>query len=219
MAENDKKEKRLTSMFLAAAIGIGGGYMGMTLLKGELPPQINPPAPIEQTVTPQQEFKRVSSVTAITGEDENNIGAKQSWLDTNERLPWNIRRMIHENDRQNLLSALSGFDGGKETAMFIAAQDPMMVPALKFLIENGADIHAEQDKALRFAAYFGNVEGVRYLLKKGADPQALDGEALFNATSSQNDGRYGITNAQERFQSVEKMLRDALDRKGKTPRL
>ena len=49
---------------------------------------------------------------------------------------------------------------------------------VKFLVENKADIHAEDDAALRFSAIIGHFEIVKYLVEHGADIHAEDDYAL-----------------------------------------
>ena len=44
---------------------------------------------------------------------------------------------------------------------------------VKYLVEQGADIHAQKDKALRYAVYYdGNLEVIKYLVESGADIHA-----------------------------------------------
>ena len=49
---------------------------------------------------------------------------------------------------------------------------------VKYLIENGANIHAENDYALRWASNEGHLEVVKYLIKKGTDVHAENDHAL-----------------------------------------
>ena len=49
---------------------------------------------------------------------------------------------------------------------------------VKFLIENGADIHANYDRALRWASENGHLEVVKVLIENGADIHADDDYAL-----------------------------------------
>ena len=49
---------------------------------------------------------------------------------------------------------------------------------VKFLVENGANIYANDDFALRYAAEKGYLEIVKFLCEKGADIHALGDEAL-----------------------------------------
>ena len=45
---------------------------------------------------------------------------------------------------------------------------------VKQLIENGADIHAKDDQALRLSAFNGHLDVVKYLVENGADVHASD---------------------------------------------
>ena len=49
---------------------------------------------------------------------------------------------------------------------------------VKYLVENGADIHARNDNALREASRYGHLDIVKYLVENGADIHALNDEAL-----------------------------------------
>ena len=49
---------------------------------------------------------------------------------------------------------------------------------VKYLIEKGADIHANNDSALRYSAYNGHLEVVKYLIEKGADVHTEKNYAL-----------------------------------------
>ena len=48
------------------------------------------------------------------------------------------------------------------------------INVIKMLVENGADIHANNDAALRHAAYRGHLEVVKYLVEKGADIRVIN---------------------------------------------
>ena len=52
------------------------------------------------------------------------------------------------------------------------------VNTIKYLIEQGADIHVYNDYVLRYSAENGNLELVKYLIEKGADIHANDDYAL-----------------------------------------
>ncbi len=52
---------------------------------------------------------------------------------------------------------------------------------VKYLVENGADIHAEYDAALGIAAGNGHLEVVKYLVENGADIYAVENEAVRRA--------------------------------------
>ena len=49
---------------------------------------------------------------------------------------------------------------------------------VRYLIDNGANVHARYDEALRRAVAFGNLETVKYLIEHGADISVLDEEEL-----------------------------------------
>lgn len=49
---------------------------------------------------------------------------------------------------------------------------------LKYLVENGADIHAAKDSALSSAAFNGHLEIVKYLVEHGADIHSEHNRAL-----------------------------------------
>ena len=56
---------------------------------------------------------------------------------------------------------------------------------VRLLLRAKADIHAEDDKALRNAVLFGNVEVVKILLEANADVHARDDEALLTSMRDQ----------------------------------
>jgi ankyrin repeat protein len=49
---------------------------------------------------------------------------------------------------------------------------------IKFLVNNGADVHVDNEACLRYAAYKGNTEIVKFLLDNGADVHAENDHAL-----------------------------------------
>ena len=53
---------------------------------------------------------------------------------------------------------------------------------VKYLVDNGADVHANDDEALRWAASNGYLEVVEYLVDNGADIHANNDGALMWAT-------------------------------------
>ncbi|MCK9596203.1 ankyrin repeat domain-containing protein [Candidatus Pacearchaeota archaeon] len=53
---------------------------------------------------------------------------------------------------------------------------------VKECIENGADIHAHDEYALKYAAMYGYLNIVKYLVEHGADIYALDNYTLKWAT-------------------------------------
>src|SRR3990167_6105996 len=58
------------------------------------------------------------------------------------------------------------------------------IDRIKSLVEQGADIHAENEEALRFVSKNGNIDVVKYLVDNGADINAQDNYALIWASLS-----------------------------------
>ena len=52
------------------------------------------------------------------------------------------------------------------------------VELVQYFIENGADVHARNDEALNRAVAYGNLETVRYLVEHGANINFLDDDNL-----------------------------------------
>ena len=50
-------------------------------------------------------------------------------------------------------------------------------------IISGEDIHADAERALRYASWNGEIEVVKYLIEQGADIHALDDRALRSASN------------------------------------
>jgi len=67
---------------------------------------------------------------------------------------------------------------------------------VKYLVSQGADINAIHDYALRYASFNGHLEVVKYLVSQGADIHANDNEALKYAS------RNGKLEIVEYFQSI-----------------
>ena len=55
------------------------------------------------------------------------------------------------------------------------------IDAVTILLDSGANVHAQDDSALKFSAYAGNVDVVKILLEAGADPHVDNDIALQNA--------------------------------------
>ena len=53
---------------------------------------------------------------------------------------------------------------------------------VKLLLDRWADIHAFDDAALRLASYYGNTETVKVLLDRGANIHGRNDEALYNGS-------------------------------------
>jgi len=64
--------------------------------------------------------------------------------------------------------------------MFMAVRTGQL-GLLKKAVEKGADIHAYEDEALRYASCYGHLEMVKYLVEQGADIHATNDCALSHA--------------------------------------
>ena len=62
--------------------------------------------------------------------------------------------------------------------LFLTASKKGHLEIVKLLIQNGADIHAENDYALRWASQEGHIEVVTFLIQNGADIHAENEYAL-----------------------------------------
>ena len=65
---------------------------------------------------------------------------------------------------------------------------------VKYLVDNGADIHANDDCALRWAAEHGRLEVVKYLIDNGADIHARGDRALNFATKNVREYFHDLMN-------------------------
>ena len=62
--------------------------------------------------------------------------------------------------------------------MLFTACELRHLDVVKYLVEKGADIHAANDYALRYASFNGHLDVVKYLVEKGANIHAVDDYAL-----------------------------------------
>ena len=69
--------------------------------------------------------------------------------------------------------------------------DKWDLDVIKYLIKNGANIHACGDCVLSRAAQYGRLKVVKYLVKKGANIHAMDDDALSRAAQY---GRLKVVN-------------------------
>lgn len=65
----------------------------------------------------------------------------------------------------------------------LACQKTPGVWTVKFLVDRGADIRCNQDRAVTWAAEQGNLELVRYLMRKGVNVHAYSDLALYKAAA------------------------------------
>ena len=58
---------------------------------------------------------------------------------------------------------------------------------VEFLVQNGANIHADNEKALKWASYYGHLDIVKFLIEKGVDKRQIN-EAIEFANSKSHVG-------------------------------
>jgi ankyrin repeat protein len=79
---------------------------------------------------------------------------------------------------------------------------------VQFLVENGADIHAGNDRALQLAAEYGHLDVIRYLIENGADiSHLLDNEGNPTEITKQVLTEDQIKQAKQLF-TVRKIMTD-----------
>ena len=87
---------------------------------------------------------------------------------------------------------------------------------VKFLLEMGADIHAERERALEEASAYGHADVVSFLLKSGADVHANNDEALLAASRNRSKRSLDIVKLlleNGANPNTNAALKDALERK------
>ena len=88
-----------------------------------------------------------------------------------------------KSDEEILFSLESGNLNPNE--LLLQSSEAGFLPGMKKALEMGADVHAYNDFALRWASVRGHLDIVEFLLKNGADVHVLDDEAL--RLASKND--------------------------------
>ncbi len=78
---------------------------------------------------------------------------------------------------------VSGFSDNKKlfSAVLVSASKAGQLEIVKYLISQGANVHENNDKALKLASMYGHLNTVRYLIENGADVHVDDDKALRNA--------------------------------------
>jgi hypothetical protein len=86
----------------------------------------------------------------------------------------NDRRIYH-------LSVVYGGHGGDHGGLVFASGKGYL-KTVKYLVSRGANMHADNDKALRRASKYDQLEVVKYLVSRGADVRSWDDGALICAS-------------------------------------
>lgn len=76
---------------------------------------------------------------------------------------------------------------------------------VKFLVENGADVHADDDWPLRYAVWKGHYSVVEYLMQNDANPNANCKEAFRDAKG--NDTMLSLLKGTKNYNSIVKMYK------------
>jgi outer membrane receptor for ferric coprogen and ferric-rhodotorulic acid len=79
---------------------------------------------------------------------------------------------------------LSSIDDLRPNDLLTKSITRSFLPGIKKALEMGADVHAQNDFALRWASRYGNYNVVKLLLKYGADVHAHDDTALVWASAN-----------------------------------
>lgn len=74
------------------------------------------------------------------------------------------------------------FNDTKDESLIIASEHGFL-DVVKYLVENGANIHADDESALEWAIIENNYDVVKYLIDKGANPTVKNGKFLIDASS------------------------------------
>ena len=101
-----------------------------------------------------------------------------SWSDVYIQMVQFVRSIRKDYWMSNEDEVISFQD--KDNAL-IEASSGGHLDIVKYLVENGADIHAENDYALIWASNYGHLEVVKYLVENGANIHAENDEALRTA--------------------------------------
>jgi len=91
------------------------------------------------------------------------------------------------NSKYNIVEYLIKYQGFKadenDSENIVMASNNGNAKLVKFLHENGADIHTDEEASLRLASSNGNIEVVKYLVENGANIHAKNDLAFKNACS------------------------------------
>ncbi len=94
-------------------------------------------------------------------------------------LNWMLIEMAGRGSVKGVSMMLSkGADIHEEDDWALRWASARHLEVVKYLVEQGADIHADDDYAMRWASERGHLEVVKYLIEHGADIHAQDDEAL-----------------------------------------
>ena len=91
--------------------------------------------------------------------------------------PW-LRKVTVPTDAEMVLDPGKEPEKWRASKVILGEREKITVEVVERLIQEGADVHACEDVALRWASEYGHTEIVKLLLEHGADVHAQEDEAL-----------------------------------------
>jgi len=134
---------------------------------------------VEKCVSEQIQ-KNPIKVYKKVGEFAYTLYSLNSGKISNEKLNASDYMKKHEISINDYNVRMGEFDIKQDNALINAIEQGYF-PVVKYLTENGADIHANREEALIKASTKGYISIVRYLIEKGADIHAGDDRAIVMA--------------------------------------
>ncbi|WP_334036103.1 ankyrin repeat domain-containing protein [Burkholderia orbicola] len=121
-------------------------------------------------------------------QEEGNLGKVMDLVDELGNMQDRLYKAIAEGDLNEALYFDSlGFDLREATCLRVAAKYGQC-KLIGYLIRNGADVHANGDEALCFAAEQGHLEAAQCLVELGADVHAQEEKPVKLATHTDKIG-------------------------------
>ncbi|MEK0338440.1 MAG: ankyrin repeat domain-containing protein, partial [Nitrosopumilus sp.] len=90
-----------------------------------------------------------------------------------------IKDFLKPKSEEEIKSSMGSLNPNK---LLIQAAENGFLPGVKKAIERGADVHTDEDEALRHASAYGHYNIVALLLDNGADIHAIHDQALRSAS-------------------------------------
>lgn len=98
----------------------------------------------------------------------------------------NVKYYVRNSERNNESKKNAAEDKALLGNALILAAMYGHLSIVKYLHDKGADIHTNDDEALRESAYYGHYDIVRFLIKKGANVSANEDEAVRSAAQKEH---------------------------------
>ena len=91
--------------------------------------------------------------------------------------PW-LRKVTIPTDAEMVLDPEKEPEKWRASRVILGKKEKITAKVVERLIQEGADVHTQKDKALRWASNNGHLEVVKLLLEHGADIHACEEETL-----------------------------------------